>query len=1622
VSGAESDTPETVSAERMVEELGGFSSHPRHLARRLRVAWWVSLVPILLIVAYFVWRSYEVIAGVIDLPLSRVIPMVIDLIRDVFVVGPWFIVAYACSLAISFTVILTLRAAVSPHHAAGSTSTGMATGAVVGGILLCVGLCTLAAWASQTPHIDLSNRWWIVLGSLLPMYAVLAWIELSERVAGGEKGGCLGSLFRWVLLGPAMVAVLLLTIPASSSWVTERVFALLDWIAESLDSPLVAGVIEQIRLEQLETAVTRIVGLFVAIVVLLLTSAKIAWVRRRMERRVSEDEDEGEEAEHEKPRRGCLGRILGWFGFGGGDEEGGANESEGEEAREPDRPWKRRLVGAAAEAGFAIDPIWHAARRPRGDAGSTSPSWGDDRYDWLFAGGRPSTDQVRLIEAFQRRWFEHLTIVETEKYAADRESHADLLVEVEEGADAGDAVAACAAFACVARGQRVLMIAGDRQSQDAMVERVKARFAAFGFETLYEVSALRADTVSAWCPPAADAAVSVRGAAPDVAVATLADYEQVFLSGAYAAEHLSSVQRSLEVVIVERVDRLIHHEQVRLHLPFILDKHRLLLRTENRAMQLLMTCTPLGTPPRPTGEEERPVRPISTVARMRLANRFFGGDGGLDARRDLDTPEGDEAARKTAHLSYLRRRSGDRAPILEFVVAAVPVDAEAEGPRAQRSEAAAANLESDARGWIVRRLLEEGTVALLASGPREAMTSGEFGDAERRLRRAGLETWEADRRRLAGVRWVVAAEPMSRRRLEWAADRVGELRGATLVVVGESPTGLGSEPRRAEATFPVFPSPTSPALFVSHLRGAVGLLRPDIPIRREQFARFGLDWEAESDVVALRDRGAVPLEESWSLELDRGLVDLLRREDEIWPAIFVRHQDGFMPQPLDLAAPLDAGLCMLREGHRLRIGHRRGLGTTPDRRRFATWMTRRGLELGRSDLAYFRPVLHDGLRQQFRCLEMIPGPDGTRIIAEPLSPDGGDLVLPVRRTAIEIPPDARLRSPQSIRAANAFLFGMHESSSPCVAHERIVALAPRPAPAAPPEESSIPLAPVRLEAHGRTLVSTLKEEFASAFGAALHVLDAAGAPADDAATLAQTRLPGHPGGREVVLEDSMSRSRAESTIEAALGIRVRIEGWPESNPRSPSPPSPTDDRPRPISPVEFDLQIGVTVLAIGSQPPRGDVENGIRALYEGRWDAALEPSTPPKPRDPWHGLSRAFAYAVEQVAPSLLCYANAYAFHPPRGHDGATILLVEPMATQGTALESMTTILDDTALRERFLAAFRKSAEQGLRAANATRVDGDEREDPEASREDLLAILELLRCTTTPPAPLQDREDPSAAMRGLAVIEPPEATSLLDPWIAGPRGETSIPADANIRWRDINAASASEWRSMGTDAIARSPEYGVRIELDAELVASETAAFGHHDGLDPSDVEALRAACVRIERRLGDSNTLVIWPDYEAMIDRSVSHLREIAERIAGLADRAGLEATRERVGFFASLVQSLTYEAGREGEVDDGKARLGVQMPLQTLSDRAGDCDSVAVLLAALLRAGNVARSALVLIEEPGGGHMMAAVECEAHAGDCRLAAARGRMVMVEATNPFPIGHCGEEYHGRHVQVLAYG
>lgn len=1492
-------TAEESGRKRMRAELGAYSSHPASAASRIRLIRRLALVPIVTVVGILVWRVASTIREASSLELEALKSAIPNLLNAILDFAPQAIIAVACSIAATLAAILTVRASLVRSAASPARATSFASATLITTTLMAVAVCVLVAWSTSTDLITRSTRWWIVAGSLAPIYLLMGVLDYAEKPADEKSDDSgLWKVLRWSIFTAAALASMLVVIPASAEWLTQKIFASIKGLVNLAGSAEFTEVVTKFLDAGPAALISQVVGMGTALLLILLLSLRVRAIAAEAEKRADE---------HGKPKSKCetkekstssgcfkpLGMIfmpirflLEWIGWMKPKE----TESKEEEVVDGGLPappieWQKAVIAAAKAGSFELSIEWQPAVAPTADNGRFAMDSEATEFGWLFDGRTPSIDQLAMLEAFQYRWTEHLKAVRDAAYGGDRQSHADLLVECEHGAQAHDAIAACAVLACVARGQRVLVLVSEERQQTELVREMQEKLARYQFDALYRVGCVTRDEVARWCPPVSSPTSRVDGEPPDIAVATLANFEEVFTSGAYEPALLRSFQRSLEVVIVEELDRQIENDHARLHLPFILDKHRLILRTEHRAMQLVVSMSPTSLSHAEFDPDSGAPRSVATSARRKIAERLFGGDGGLDTAPETDGRNAER--RRAAHVVYLRARAVGSPATLIFRTLTSSV--------------------KDARAWIARRLIEQDQVGILALNTVEgsAAHTERFRSGARRPIMSSVDAMMTHRAALAECRWILVDGVPTGVGLRDLRNAVSQLPQSAMVLVVSEDADLTVAPIVTKPTYPVLPAPSSPALFVAHLRSVVAVLAPDIPIRREDLARFGLGWDDERWASYARAISPRILHENWQLELDGAFSDIVQSEHSIWPAVFIRQQDGLMPMPVDVRAPLRAGFCLVPNKNFIRAG---AAPEMEDKRRYATWMTTRGLHLGRTDLAYFKPIAFDAERQRYKALNLLKTSDGTVIDAVPLALDAGDFLVPVRQTRFELPCDMALDGPFTLRTLNAFLFRMRESTSPCISSERIVALAT--------------------------------------------------APAD--------------------------------------GTR--------------------GDR-RECSPIEFSLHIGITILAIGGVLPKENFEPTLRARYEGRWDSYTPVGKHPRARDAWGALSRAFTYAIGEVSPSFLQFANAYAFRPPHGVEGATILLVEPASTQGTAIEAIRTILDDTALHEKFLEAFERAAREGLRSPTSMRIDGDETEERKESEPELLKLLDLLRCT--PPIPVN--ETPVEGTSGDARIEHPLSTGELhsDP---PSRVAPLIDAAANHRWRDSNASSFDEWTSRASGALDVSPEYGVLIDIAKDLALTETTAYGWHDGLSIDDAAALKAACIAVTRSRSESNQFIYGPDYAAMIERNIEFVRPIAQRLVAIADAAGLTSTRDRVGILTSMVQSFQYELQREGDVKDGKHRCGVQLPVATLYARRGDCDSTSLLIVCLLRATGIARSGIVLVEEPSGGHAMVAVDCPASQGDVRLQCRFGHLLMIEATSPCRLGQISQEYFGRHVTLVAFG
>jgi hypothetical protein len=612
-------------------------------------------------------------------------------------------------------------------------------------------------------------------------------------------------------------------------------------------------------------------------------------------------------------------------------------------------------------------------------------------------------------------------------------------------------------------------------------------------------------------------------------------------------------------------------------------------------------------------QETGAARPAASKARLAIAERFFGGDSGLDSRVDARIKDGAERS-KNAHLCYLRCRASAKSARHWFKTPS--------------------NLCDSTRRWFAKWLHrnEPGRLCVVALDPRETVESlaDRFGDARRSTLCVLIQDIAGDSTTIANARWVlvVGTPNAAQLRTLYRALALSPRAALVLVTQDDPDEAISREGRHGESSvsLPVFPVADAPSLFVSHLRSAVPMLRSDLPTRREDFARFGLSWNEEEWRTYARALKPRMLQDNWSIELDGDLADVVRADRVTWPAAFVRHRAGLIPHPVDIMAPVAQSLCLLPIGSTIQVGEASDLN---DPLRYATWLTSRGLELGRTDLAYFQPVLLDSTRQRFRAMNIRQTTEGTIIEACPMSNDQGDFVVPVRSPSLTLPTGMVIDGPFSVRSVNASLFRLRETQVPCMLDETVVALA------------------------------TLSDSHFSA----VH---------------------------------------------------------------------------RQIQPISFRVHVGVTVLVIGESEAGAYCEENTRARFEGTWSVAesAADAAGSAPRSYWPALTRVFNYAISQAAPSLGRFMNAYAFRAPSGADGATILVVEPAATQGTALHSLRVILDDESLRRSFLDGMKAAIDSDKRLREGSIVVGDEFDIDGADK----SVLEHLRLLieSVPEAPQSD--------------------------------------------------------------------------------------------------------------------------------------------------------------------------------------------------------------------------------------------------------------------------------------------
>lgn len=249
-----------------------------------------------------------------------------------------------------------------------------------------------------------------------------------------------------------------------------------------------------------------------------------------------------------------------------------------------------------------------------------------------------------------------------------------------------------------------------------------------------------------------------------------------------------------------------------------------------------------------------------------------------------------------------------------------------------------------------------------------------------------------------------------------------------------------------------------------------------------------------------------------------------------------------------------------------------------------------------------------------------------------------------------------------------------------------------------------------------------------------------------------------------------------------------------------------------------------------------------------------------------------------------------------------------------------------------------------------------------------------------------------------------------------------------MQWKDINTREVVEWR--GDTAIlahgSSMTELRCTILIDAKKVAQAIDMFGipetwtkikyrTEEELEEQQAQLKKKATehgIKMNKE-GDKFSV----DYNWVVGKSTDDLYETANTIRSTARRKGYRSRREVIGAVASFVQELEYKLPPEYRINDEGEKIltaGATMPLETLANQRGDCDTKSLLFASLVRSIRMVDVILVGVED----HLFAGIQINPAQGDHKIRHQGRDWVLIELSDSWPIGHVPQN----HLDVIRQG
>lgn len=186
-------------------------------------------------------------------------------------------------------------------------------------------------------------------------------------------------------------------------------------------------------------------------------------------------------------------------------------------------------------------------------------------------------------------------------------------------------------------------------------------------------------------------------------------------------------------------------------------------------------------------------------------------------------------------------------------------------------------------------------------------------------------------------------------------------------------------------------------------------------------------------------------------------------------------------------------------------------------------------------------------------------------------------------------------------------------------------------------------------------------------------------------------------------------------------------------------------------------------------------------------------------------------------------------------------------------------------------------------------------------------------------------------------------------------------------------------------------------------IPQESISFSYRKG-DLARMQALRKRAFAKRGIINHQNQLS--PDYRWIIRQSRKSTAPIATALKQSFHKKLGKSGKDMIAYVTGFVQNLQYRIpdsprGWPWNPELKINTIGVNMPLETLYNGWGDCDTKSVLLATLL--GNFAKINTVFVQ--GNQHVFVGIAGMPRRNEHFITYKNIKYILIETTRPWPIG-----------------